>query len=97
MLFIFSMRTRVALVTCLVALCSIAGQLFAAPNDPSPEPQSDPWQPSYNRANWPAGLRDVPIERLSSGALLRLDQHGDLVEPMSSVELRRRSILPSRS
>ncbi len=35
---------------------------------------------SPDRSHWPAALRNVPVDRLSSGALLRLDANGDLVE-----------------
>ncbi len=92
------MRARAALAICLTgAVFLIAAQLPAAPNDQSGASTPDAWQPTYDRANWPKALRDVPIERLSSGALLRLDQAGDLVEPMAKVELRRQSILSSGS
>ena len=41
-----------------------------------------------DRSHWPAALRNVPIERLSSGALLRLDAGGDLVETPAAHEQR---------
>ena len=36
--------------------------------------------PAFTPERLPAALRDVPLEQLSSGALLRLDRGGDLVE-----------------
>ncbi len=33
-----------------------------------------------NRSQWPASLRNVPLERLSSGAISLLDRGGDLVQ-----------------
>ena len=35
--------------------------------------------PAPDRSNWPATLQTVPLERLSSGALMLLDRGGDLV------------------
>ncbi len=94
MLSVVLIRTRAAFAVCLGV---IATAVSAAPNDQSTGTTAAAWHPTYNRENWPAALRDVPIERLSSGALLRLDQRGDLVEPMTSVDLRRQSILSSES
>ena len=39
--------------------------------------------PPPDRSHWPAALRNVPLERLSTGALMLLDQGGDLVQPPS--------------
>lgn len=47
--------------------------------DDSPQAASAT-RPRFDRARLPESLRDVPLERLSSGALLRLDRDGDLVE-----------------
>ena len=41
--------------------------------------------PKFDRERLPEALRDVPLERLSSGALMRLDRDGDLVQlPVAS-------------
>jgi hypothetical protein len=37
-------------------------------------------QPAFEPQRLPAAVRDVPLDHLSSGALLRLDRGGDLVE-----------------
>ena len=37
--------------------------------------------PAPDRSQWPAALQSVPLERLSSGALMLLDRGGDLVRP----------------
>ncbi len=37
--------------------------------------------PAPDRSLWPAALQNVPLERLSSGALSLLDRGGDLVRP----------------
>lgn len=52
--------------------------------------QSATFRPPPDRAHWPTALRDVPLERLSSGALLRLDVEGDLVE-LPAARVRRTS------
>jgi hypothetical protein len=39
-----------------------------------------------DRSHWPAALQTVPLERLSSGALLLLDRSGDLVRSTSPNE-----------
>ncbi|HEX3818214.1 MAG TPA: sialidase family protein [Chthoniobacterales bacterium] len=36
---------------------------------------------AVDRSNWPAALQQVPLRRLSSGALMLLDRDGDLVRP----------------
>ncbi|MEP6975217.1 MAG: sialidase family protein [Spartobacteria bacterium] len=36
---------------------------------------------AVDRSHWPAALQNVPLERLSSGALMLLDRNGDLVRP----------------
>lgn len=43
---------------------------------------------AIDRSQWPAALRDVPLERLSSGALLLLDSGGDLVQPPANLQTR---------
>jgi len=48
---------------------------------------------AFDRARLPASLRDVPLERLSSGALLRLDRDGDLVEAPAAWFARTKKIL----
>jgi hypothetical protein len=40
--------------------------------------------PTPDRSDWPAGLQNVPLERLSSGALSLLDRSGDLVRPAAA-------------
>ncbi len=40
--------------------------------------------PAPDRSLWPAALQNVPLERLSSGALSLLDRGGDLVRPAAS-------------
>lgn len=49
------------------------------PSDQAPSGSN--WHRTPNRERMPRALRNVPLERLSSGALLRLDLNGDLVEP----------------
>ncbi|MFL6531617.1 MAG: sialidase family protein, partial [Chthoniobacterales bacterium] len=46
--------------------------------------QQPPPLESFDRNRLPEALRNVPLEHLSTGALLRLDQDGDLVESPSS-------------
>ena len=59
---------RARLLACVpLALAAAAGPAAAERSD-------------SNRERLPASLRDVPLEHLSSGALLRLDRGGDLVE-----------------
>ena len=41
---------------------------------------SDALVPNFDRNRLPPALRNVPLERLSAGALWRLDQDGDLVQ-----------------
>ena len=55
-----------------------------AANDNEQAPPASDWRPSPNAARLP----NVPLERLSSGALLRLDRGGDLVEPTESWSAR---------
>ncbi len=48
---------------------------------PLPLAHAAPFSPrTFDRSRLPASLRHVPLDHLSSGALLRLDQDGDLVE-----------------
>jgi len=42
----------------------------------------------FDRTRFPEALKDVPLERLSSGALLRLDRDGDLVESPAAFSAR---------
>ncbi|MFN2475083.1 MAG: sialidase family protein [Chthoniobacterales bacterium] len=79
-----------------VAFLNIGGILAASPNE-SQQPGGGTWQPTYDRSNWPAAFQNAPLERLSTGALLRLDRNGDLVEPPRSVETRRAAALTSDS
>ncbi len=60
----------------------LAGALFCPALRAADAPGGvKPFSPdAFDRARLPAALRHVPIERLSSGALLRLDRDGDLVE-----------------
>jgi len=51
---------------------------------------------SFDRSRLPAALRGVPLDRLSSGALLRLDLDGDLVETPAAWSARVRSIRAAR-
>jgi hypothetical protein len=69
-------RSLIVLLT-LGALCCSAGNPAVATPD---------------RARWPAALQDVPLERLSSGALLRLDAAGDLVETPAARNSRTQSL-----
>lgn len=90
-----SARARFALALCLIHACVGPAQLPAAPVNPPSQGSAPAWNPSYDRANWPAAILDVPLDRLSTGALLRLDRDGDLVEPPSSVEARRQALAES--
>ena len=40
--------------------------------------------PAPDRSDWPPALQNVPLERLSSGAISLLDRGGDLVRPAQS-------------
>jgi uncharacterized membrane protein len=40
--------------------------------------------PAPNRSHWPAALQNVPLERLSSGAISLLDRGGDVVRPAAT-------------
>ena len=71
-----------------IALLALGGGMRAALPNESPQPAAGPWQPTYDRSNWPAAFQNAPLDRLSTGALLRLDQSGDLVEPPRSVTAR---------
>jgi hypothetical protein len=63
------MMTRLLRVAFALA---VSANAFAAPPSTS--------QP-LDRARLPSGLRDAPLNRLSTGALMMLDQGGDLVLP----------------
>jgi hypothetical protein len=39
-----------------------------------------------DRSHWPAALQKVPLDRLSSGAMMLLDHDGDLVRPPVQIE-----------
>ncbi|MDQ3313764.1 MAG: glycoside hydrolase [Verrucomicrobiota bacterium] len=52
---------------------------------------------SVDRARLPEALRNVPLEHLSSGALLRLDVDGELVEAADIYSARRERSLRSTS
>ena len=67
-------------VASLVLLSAVAPSARSA-SAPEPSPTMSHWQPDPDRDSLPAALRHVPLERLSSGALLRLDRNGSLVEP----------------
>lgn len=41
---------------------------------------------AVDRSRWPAALQNVPLERLSSGALMLLDKGGDLVQPPAAAQ-----------
>jgi hypothetical protein len=43
-------------------------------------------RPQIDQSRLPAALRGVPLERLSSGALWRLDRDGDIVRPSAAAE-----------
>ena len=47
---------------------------------------------AFDRARLPEALRNVPLDHLSSGALLRLDRDGDLVESVESWVARVKSL-----
>ncbi len=52
-----------------------------------------PFSPqTFDRSRLPEALRDVPLDHLSSGALLRLDQEGDLVETPEAWAARTKSL-----
>ncbi|MGH8095063.1 MAG: sialidase family protein [Chthoniobacterales bacterium] len=72
------LRLGLALATLLLlrlttAAAPVAGAAINAPVD---------------RSHWPAALRHVPLERLSTGALGLLDRAGDLVRPRPSTALQ---------
>ena len=43
-------------------------------------------RPTVDQSRLPAALQNVPLERLSSGALWRLDQGGDIVRPPDTAD-----------
>ena len=55
-----------------------AASTLAASAPTAPAENTEPY--AIDRSKLPAALENVPLERLSSGALLRLDQGGSLVE-----------------
>ncbi|MBA3272552.1 MAG: exo-alpha-sialidase [Chthoniobacterales bacterium] len=90
-----SARARFALALWLFHTFFVAAHFSAAPASQPAQGTASEWNPSYDRANWPAAVRDVPLDRLSTGALLRLDRDGDLVEPPSSVAARQQAFAES--
>ncbi|MBA3543632.1 MAG: exo-alpha-sialidase, partial [Chthoniobacterales bacterium] len=59
------------------ALSSTAAIFLSLTMDAAPAPGAA--MPAPDRSQWPAALQSVPLERLSSGALMLLDRGGDLV------------------
>ena len=47
-----------------------------------------PMSAQVDRSLWPAALQTVPLDRLSSGALMLLDRNGDLVRAPAPSEAR---------
>jgi hypothetical protein len=62
--------------SCVFAFVLLTSSLLV-----SAAPNSGAHMPAPDRSHWPAALRNVPLERLSTGALMLLDQGGDLVQP----------------
>ncbi len=67
----------------LVVTLALLAPLVRAETPPPPG-----W-PAPDRARLPRALQQVPLEHLSSGALLRLDRGGDLVESPAPRDTRR--------
>src|SRR3954451_21981904 len=66
----------------LIAISTALGaSLLLVRQTPAQQP---PTLDSFDRSRLPEALRYIPLDHLSSGALLRLDRDGDLVEPPSS-------------
>lgn len=82
-----SNHSRVAIARWLVAL-AVCVSPDAAKSEPRLDVAGAPTSEAPDRTYWPAALRHVPLERLSSGALLRLDAGGDLVELPSARQSR---------
>jgi len=59
------------------ALLSTAAFLLCLTTNAAPAPGIS--FPAPDRSQWPAALQNVPLERLSSGAISLLDRRGDLV------------------
>ncbi|MGI8819513.1 MAG: sialidase family protein [Chthoniobacterales bacterium] len=72
------MRLSLAGICCAAALALADGQTTS--------PASASRLPNLDRRRLPAALQNVPLDRLSSGALLRLDLDGDLVETPAARE-----------
>ncbi|HSH37594.1 MAG TPA: sialidase family protein [Chthoniobacterales bacterium] len=80
-----SHASKHAAVRCCAILSLFVAFSFAvAGNGSAPANNGPGWQSSAN----PARLPNVPLDRLSSGALLRLDVEGDLVEPADAWQRR---------
>ncbi|CAN5789304.1 hypothetical protein BH20VER1_BH20VER1_21360 [soil metagenome] len=69
----------------VVAFTACVAWLAAPLTSAQPEANQ---RPGFERDRLPPALQDVPLERLSSGALFRLDRAGDLVEPHAEWEAR---------
>jgi hypothetical protein len=65
-----------------VALILVAAMLFCLTTSAAPVPGVTMSPP--DRSGWPASLQSVPLEHLSSGALMLLDRGGDLVRAPAS-------------
>lgn len=62
-----------------VALLFLTGIFICLTTSAAPVPGIK--LPAPDRSHWPAALQNVPLERLSSGAISLLDRGGDLVRP----------------
>lgn len=83
------MRTRGSvrrLVIIFAGLVSLGQSLDAAPT-----------LRSVDRARLPAALQNIRLENLSTGALLRLDLEGDLVEASAAWSARAKAMLSARA
>ena len=74
-----SLALRAALLSTAVFLLCLTTNAAPAPGISFPAP---------DRSSWPAALQNVPLDRLSSGALMLLDRGGDLVRPAATTSAR---------
>jgi len=82
---VFRIASSLVVLSCTVSQAT-------AERPPDRKPSNSDWRAAPNRDRLPPALRDVPLERLSSGALLRLDLNGDLVEPTAAWSSRVQAI-----
>jgi hypothetical protein len=74
-----------------VCLLAVTFCLHAAGSQPSSGAYTA--RPAFDPNRLPAALQDVPLDQLSSGALIRLDRDGDLVESPAAWAARTRQLL----